>query len=181
MKHLRLIVIGLIAIVGIGFALAPAVASAEDTTKKNIEKICDANPKAAICDDLKDPNSETKLSGTFRNIINILLFIAGTIAIIMIIISGIKFTTAHGDSGAATKARQTLIYSVVGLVIAIVAFAIVNFIIGKLGESSSNGGGGSTPTTCTIPGQIEDPATHTCACPGGVPATGSPLKCPSTP
>jgi type IV secretory pathway VirB2 component (pilin) len=136
MKRLKLVILGLAAVVGIGFAFTPAVFASSTAAQNSLNEICATNPNASVCDDLdsnKNTNSEAKLSNTFRNVINALLFIIGIIAVIMIIVSGIKFTTAHGDSGAVTKARQTLIYSIVGLVIALLAFAIVNFVISRLG------------------------------------------------
>lgn len=63
------------------------------------------------------------------NVANILLFIVGAIAVIMIIISGIRYVVSQGDSGAVKSAKDTILYSVIGLVVAIFAYAIVNFVI----------------------------------------------------
>ncbi len=65
------------------------------------------------------------------NIINWLFYVAGVLAVIMIIFCGIKMTVSSGDSGAVAKAKQGLIYSLVGLAVVILAYAIVNFVIGK--------------------------------------------------
>ncbi|MBI3494824.1 hypothetical protein HY004_02475 [Candidatus Saccharibacteria bacterium] len=64
-----------------------------------------------------------------KNIINLLIYIAGIIAVIIIVIAGMRFVTSNGDSGATSKARNEIIYAVVGLVIAIMAYALVNFIL----------------------------------------------------
>jgi type IV secretory pathway VirB2 component (pilin) len=154
MRRLKLIILSLAAITGIAFAFVPTMAYAANPG--DLSEICSdpVNKNSAVCKDFaKDP--ETEMPNTIRNIINVLLFIAGTIAIIMIIVSAIKFTAAHGDSGAATKARQTLIYSVVGLIIALMAFAIVNFVIGKLNEDSS-GGSSAKPAATTLNGNETD-------------------------
>ena len=94
-----------------------------------------------VCSSL-DPSSELyeaagcgavdTMDDTVRTVVNTLLYIAGILAGIMIIYSGLKMTLSAGDSGAVTKAKQTLIYAIVGLVIAILAYAIVNFVVGKL-------------------------------------------------
>lgn len=63
------------------------------------------------------------------NVANILLFIVGAIAVIMIIISGIRYVVSQGDSGAVKSAKDTILYSVIGLIVAIFAYAIVNFVI----------------------------------------------------
>lgn len=64
-----------------------------------------------------------------KNIVNVLLYILGAIAVIMIVIGGIKYTTSNGDSAAVTSAKNTILYAVIGLIVAILAFAIVNFVL----------------------------------------------------
>ncbi len=66
-----------------------------------------------------------------KNILNIVYFIAGTVAVIVIIVAGMLYVTSSGDSGRVSKAKNLLTYSIVGLVIIIAAFAITNFIIGR--------------------------------------------------
>lgn len=72
------------------------------------------------------------LTGLIKNIINILLFIVGVAAVIMIIIGGLRYTTSGGDSSSITAAKNTILYSIVGLIVAAMAFAIVNFVVDKL-------------------------------------------------
>ena len=64
-----------------------------------------------------------------KNVINILLYLVGIIAVIAIIIGGIRYVTSNGDSGATKSAKDTVLYAVIGLVVAILAFAIVNFVV----------------------------------------------------
>ena len=64
-----------------------------------------------------------------KTIVNVMLFILGAIAVIMIVIGGIRYTTSNGDSSQITGAKNTILYAVVGLVVAILAYAIVNFVI----------------------------------------------------
>jgi len=64
-----------------------------------------------------------------QNSLNIVYFLAGVIAIIVIIIGGITYATAAGNSSSVTKAKNMILYSVVGLVVIIIAFAITNFVI----------------------------------------------------
>jgi len=65
------------------------------------------------------------------SIINTLLYAAGIIAVIMIIYGAFRYITAGGNAGAITKAKDTILFAVIGLVIAILAFTIVNFVIGS--------------------------------------------------
>lgn len=74
--------------------------------------------------------SNDDLNKMMKTIINVILTILGTIAVIMIIIGGIRYTTSNGDASQIKSAKDTIMYAVVGLVVAILAFAIVNFVIG---------------------------------------------------
>ena len=67
------------------------------------------------------------------NIINTILVVLGMIAVIMIIIGGIRYTTSNGEAAQIQAAKNTILYAVVGLVIAILSFAIVNFVLGAFG------------------------------------------------
>jgi hypothetical protein len=66
-----------------------------------------------------------------RTVINILTFVAGAVAVIMIIISGLKYITSTGDATAAGNARKTLIYAVVGLIVVLFAQLIVKFVLDR--------------------------------------------------
>jgi hypothetical protein len=67
--------------------------------------------------------------GIFKTITNVLLFIIGAISVIMLIIGGIRYTVSNGDSAAVTSAKNTILYAVIGIVVAILAYALVNFVI----------------------------------------------------
>ncbi len=64
-----------------------------------------------------------------KNVINILLYLIGIIAVISIIIGGIRYVTSNGDPSGIKGAKDTIMYAVIGLVVAIMAFAIVNFVV----------------------------------------------------
>ncbi len=61
---------------------------------------------------------------------NTLLIIAGAVAVIVIVIGGIQYTLSAGDEKRTKTAKDTITNAVIGLVIAIMAFAIVNFVLG---------------------------------------------------
>ena len=71
-------------------------------------------------------------TGAFRQVTNTILYIVGIIAVIMLIIGGIKYVVSGGDSKKVTDAKNTVLYAIIGLVIAFLAFAIVNFVISAL-------------------------------------------------
>jgi heme A synthase len=65
---------------------------------------------------------------TVIKVINSMLFAVGILSVIMIIVGGIRFVVSAGDSNGVQAARNTILYSVVGLVVAFVAWGIVNFV-----------------------------------------------------
>lgn len=73
--------------------------------------------------------------GIFQTVTNILLFLIGAIAVIMLVIGGIRYTTSNGDSNQVTAAKNTIMYAIIGIIVAILAFAIVNFVISNLIEA----------------------------------------------
>ncbi len=64
-----------------------------------------------------------------QTVINMLLFIIGLVAVVVIIYSGIKFVLSSGDSNAIKGARDTMLYAVIGLVVAIMAYAVVGWVV----------------------------------------------------
>ena len=77
-------------------------------------------------------NSADDFTKLIKSIINILLFLVGAIAVVMIIIGGLRYVISGGDQGQITGAKNTILYAVIGLVVAILAYAIVNWVIGAL-------------------------------------------------
>lgn len=83
-------------------------------------------------DSSKGKDQQTELfgdQGIFKTITNVLLFIIGAISVIMLIIGGIRYTVSNGDQAAVTSAKNTILYAVIGIVVAILAYALVNFVI----------------------------------------------------
>ncbi len=66
-----------------------------------------------------------------KNGLNLTYFLAGVIAVIVIIIAGIMYVSSSGDAGRVAKAKNLLLYSIVGLILVLVAFTITNFVIGR--------------------------------------------------
>ncbi len=76
-------------------------------------------------------------NGVFKTITNVLLFVIGAISVIMLIIGGIRYVVSGGDSGAVTSAKNTILYAVIGIVVAILAYALVNFVISSFASTTS--------------------------------------------
>ena len=47
----------------------------------------------------------------------------------MLVIGGIRYTVSGGDQNAVTAAKNTILYAIVGIIVAILAYAAVNFVV----------------------------------------------------
>lgn len=74
-------------------------------------------------------NKNDTLVQNITDIINAVIAVLGIVAVVVIIIGGISYMTSSGDAGKVKKAKDTILYGVIGLVIVVLAFAIVNFVI----------------------------------------------------
>jgi hypothetical protein len=120
MKKLKQLMLGFAFVLGASAFLMPAPLVSANA----IDDACATDPNSTIC-----KNSNQEIGPVVTTVINVLLFIVGVISVIMIIIGGIMYSTSAGDSGAVTKAKNTIMFAVVGLVVAFLAFAIVNWVI----------------------------------------------------
>jgi hypothetical protein len=82
--------------------------------------------------------------GVINTITNVLLFVVGALSVIMIIIGGLRYVISGGNATSVTAARNTILYAIVGLVIAFLAFAAINFVLINLSPGSSGAGAGYT-------------------------------------
>ena len=110
-----------ILMIGLLGVFTPAVSAA------NGINICsEENQNSVYCQN-KD-SGEGQVNGIIKTIVEVLLMAVGAISIIMIVIGGILFALSSGDAQKAAKARSTILYAVVGLIVSIFASAIVNFV-----------------------------------------------------
>jgi multisubunit Na+/H+ antiporter MnhB subunit len=116
-------------VLGLGFAI-PATAGAEcDTSTMSLTNGSDC---------AKGDGTPTSLfadGGVFKTIVNIMLFLVGAIAVIMLIFGGIRYVTSGGAQDQVTAAKNTIMYAIIGIVVAILAYAVVNFVITGLKTS----------------------------------------------
>jgi hypothetical protein len=79
-------------------------------------------------------------AGIFTTLSNVMLFVVGAISVVMVIIGGLRYVISGGNTGNVAAAKNTILYAVVGLVISIMAYAIVNFVIGSFSPDAMAGG-----------------------------------------
>ncbi len=77
--------------------------------------------------------------GTFATITNVLLFIVGAIAVIMIVIGGLRYVLSGGNSDQITAAKNTILYAIVGIIVALLAYAAVNFVLTSFTPGTTGG------------------------------------------
>ena len=120
MNKMKIALISLVALVGMTILVPSYVNAADPKT-----------PASKVIEGVNGVGGATggTLGPQLTIVINVLLFILGAIAVIMIVIGGIRYTTSNGDSSNIKAAKDTILYAVVGLVIAMLAYAIVNFIV----------------------------------------------------
>jgi len=70
--------------------------------------------------------------GIFQKVTNILLFLVGAVSVIVLIIGNIRYVISGGDQSAVTAAKNTILYAIVGIVVAFLAYAAVAFVTSSL-------------------------------------------------
>ena len=107
----------------IGLLMVPQTVNAVD--------ICAGNgANSTYCQNKSE--GETKVKSVMKSVMDVLLMTVGVISIVMIVVGGIMFALSSGDASKVTKARNMVIYAVVGLVVALFASAIINFVFNKV-------------------------------------------------
>lgn len=111
----------------LAFVMLLAVPAAAHAAPVDVLNSCRADSNSTVC-----KGGGGGVFEILKGVINLLITIAGIVSVIMIIVGGIKYSTSGGDAKAISSGKDTIVYSVIGLVIAIMSFAIVNFILGKI-------------------------------------------------
>ncbi len=82
------------------------------------------------------PNNATNVlfgaGGIFSKVANTLIFLVGAISVIMLIIGGFRYVLSSGNSSAVEGAKNTILYAIIGIIVASLAFAAVTFVAGRV-------------------------------------------------
>lgn len=134
--HLAVILAAMVALVGVIAGVAPVHAAG--LFDGSVDQACNGvnvpadESQATGCTSSNDQSG--RVTSILTTVLNILSFVVGVVAVIMIIIGGIRFVTSQGESSSTALARNTIIYATVGLVIAVVAQVLVHFVIGRVSK-----------------------------------------------
>lgn len=74
-------------------------------------------------------NQSDSLVTNVTAIINAVIGVLGLVCVVVMIIGGVNYMTSSGDAGKVKKAKDTILYGLIGLVVCVLAFALVNFVI----------------------------------------------------
>lgn len=124
MKIISRIIISLVVTAVLAMAIAPAPTLAADCNTVN------GISNGAECG---NTGRGPTLTGGIKTAVNTMLFVLGIASVIVIIVAGFQYVFSAGNPQSTTRAKDTILYAVIGLVVAILAYAIVNFVIGQFG------------------------------------------------
>lgn len=126
MKKALRIRISTLALVGLLFCAVPLwFAAPVQALTANQQQVCEAIGSDKDC----AKTEGTDINSTIATVLNLFSTLIGVVAVLMIMYAGFKYTTAAGDSSKIASAKNTLIYAVIGLIVAALAKVIVRFTI----------------------------------------------------
>src|SRR5579884_1294923 len=98
-----------------------------------------ATAKDAVCEgaglgagNCATPQGTPDINHTITLVVNVLSWVVGIAAVIMVIVGGLRFVTSGGDATKAAGARSTILYAIIGLVVVALAQVIVKFVLQKV-------------------------------------------------
>ena len=135
MKRIKNIIMALALVLsGIVFTNSPVHAACDPKTDAQCNPICDQldeqQKAAAGCKVDKDASITTNMT----HIIDAAISIVGILAVLVIVIAGQRFITSNGDPAKVKQAKDMVLYAGIGLIIAGLAWAIINFVAVNLGK-----------------------------------------------
>ena len=123
-KYLRVLALALVLSLPLVRLAAPVATYAATADLKN--SVC-TGAGATVGENGCDTNSNGLMTG-FQTIANTLIFLVGAIAVIMVIIGALRYVLSGGDSAGIKSAKDTVMYALIGVVVAILAYALVNYV-----------------------------------------------------
>ncbi len=121
----------LVAISSLSLLLIMAISIPVSAQLDPFEQVCSNGVQdSAVCQPQEDP--VTGSNGIILRAAQIVSIFVGVAAVIMVIIGGLKYTTSAGDANKVNSAKNTILYAVAGLLLAVLSQSIIIFVIGRL-------------------------------------------------
>lgn len=125
MKRLKLLLAA--GILSLGLALPAGSVLAVDVFDQ-----CDdvGDVDSAVCESSQGQEGEADLVDMTQVLVNSLFIALGMVAVVMIVIGGFRYTLSRGEASEVAVAKNIILYSAIGLIVAVMAYTIVNFVLG---------------------------------------------------
>lgn len=107
---------------GLAYAANPAYAGVDCAGVAAGSPVCHASTSDPL----------TGNNGIIVKATNLIALVAGAVAVIMIIIGGIKLITSNGEASSIAEARKTIIYALIGIVVIVLAKTIITFVVSRV-------------------------------------------------
>lgn len=134
-RHIVRVVFGITLLLGVAGLTLLAPHKSANALSANQQAVCEAIGSGKDCVETDDQGG-TKVDSVIKSVVRILGVVAGILAVIMIIVSGIKYITSGGDSSKIAGAKNALVYAIVGLIIVALSQVIVRFVLGQTTKST---------------------------------------------
>lgn len=127
-QFLRMALVAVVACLGVG-GMAALSSQSVHAIGSNQSAICESIGSGANCDENKTGSAD--VNSIIKTALKIFVSVVGVVAVVMVVVAGFKYVTSGGDSGKVASAKTTLIYALVGAMIAGLAQIIVKFVLSK--------------------------------------------------
>lgn len=137
MRH-KIIKIFLILLATLCFTLLPVTPTFAQCSDDVCTKNTYPDSVKAACGCKGSNKNQTEISTVVGNIIRTIIGILGIVAVVIIVIGGINYMTSAGDPSKVKKAKDTILYAIIGLVVCALAFGITQFAIDTINNSTNS-------------------------------------------
>ncbi len=132
MKKMLGLLAGVVLLFGLFLAISPIKV---DAALDPFSDVCSGGGTAqdsSVCNTDGTTNPVSGSDGIISKAINIFSFLTGAASVIMIVVGGVKYMTAGGESSKVTSAKSTITYALIGVVLFLLSRAILTFVINKV-------------------------------------------------
>jgi cytochrome c biogenesis protein CcdA len=128
----RLVALLILSFVLLGFAPAQP-AAAVDVIEPVCESVSGGAQPAVCADDSTDASdNENPVASVLKTAVRVIAFVVGFVSVVIMIIAGIKMAASNGDSKSFADGRRAILYAVIAILIAVLAYSMVGFVVDKL-------------------------------------------------
>lgn len=96
------------------------------------DKVCEKLKELDSTSCAADSDSAGILNGVIQPILQTLILVIGAVSVVVIVIGGLMYVLSAGDANNVKRAKDTIMYAAIGLIVALIAQTIVSFVIGAL-------------------------------------------------